>query len=833
MPSKKSGTGGRKPESSGRQGMNNSNEEAQAASGGGEGYRHPAPVRRPYDPSSVWSDATNEQNRMAQELERRQTEAEARAYARHQQQGFGQGFGQGFAEQQGDWGVPGHYGPSGAAAAPRRKATAKKGPRRPQGFGSLPGGMPSMVNSGNESAASNNSQVTRGPDESVQEASQRKKSRSRKNSRPHGHGAMYAAPWQNMHGEPEFQMEAARHMALNDPEMRKTISMHHKAKYAHPTGNEPWHVGREENWGMGEIKLHRKAVSSLKETIKRPDLALLAALRADMIRGTAGVSNNAELGSIEPIKALDLAKIIMKQAGSVTRLTIRMADDATRLEGYTEYVAQLQTAREGQAWVTTQLSQGKHSKSGKHVAVAAQLENVKGFYKVQEELALANIRSLRETQAPTVGYDRIDRMFRDIALDINRAQTGYEEAVEGLGEYPGYRAMIDIVAAHTADEEDEGVRIPHITHKMEQLASLIIASTDLHRTERGTNFIKEKMFDVLAHFRLLIVQLEYRGESDYSSLSYINFEISQRMVTDLMSRSSSYRRTQVYESGILLAGGATIPIELLKAAGRTLKASTRTLARGVRNIRGNQQGINGLWEATKVLMKRACQPLFGALTNLVQDYFEDSPHTASLSMNMDEDVAPAQLELVVEDLRARIVERWPEKKREANQLAYSVQAEVAVCAELRSDITTEYESIPNNQGNMTNGDQMSLSSIMKRYERDVQTKLRNRRTIISSTRDELRVQDNQIGQYISEEAPVLTLAIEQPITEGIVEAVIDGSQEGTAFDLPMTPHGLNTPGEVRRDAENVLQHSLEELQADLRPAPSAPPLVNYNSNTSF
>ena len=817
-PPNRKGTGGRKPAPGGRQSMNE-----EAASGGGEHYRQP--VRQPYDPSSVWREATNEQNRLAQELEQRQTEAESRA----------------FAQAQGQWGVPGHYGPAaqpGGKGKPRRgqsgvpggSASSKKGARRPQGLGSLPSVMPSMENSGNES--SYNSDVTRANGETVEEATQRKRStRKQQKSKPHGHGAMYAAPWQNMHGDQEFQMEAARHMSRT-PEMKMAVNTHYKAKYAHPTGNESWHVGKEENWGMGEIKVHRKAISSLKETIKRPDLALLAALRADMIRGSSGVSNNVELGSIEPLKGLDLAKTLLKQAGSVTRLTVRMADDATRLEGFTEYVAQLQTAREGQAWVSTQLGEGKQSKSGKHVAVAAQLENIKAFYKVQEELALANIRSLRETQAPTVGYDRIDRMFRDIALDINRAQTAYEEAIEVLDKYPGYREMIDIIAAHTADEEDDGVRIPNISRKMNQLASLIIASDGLHPTERGTNFIKEKMFDALAHFKLLILYLEYGGEPDYSSLSYINFELSQTMVNDLMRRSSTYRRVNVYESGILLAGGAAIPIELLKSVGRALKASTRTLGRGVRNIRGNEGGINGIWEATKVLMKRACQPLFGALTNLVQDYFEDSPYSEALSMNMEEDVEPAQIEAVVEDLRQSIVARFPEKQREANQIAYRVQGELAICSEIRENINTEYESMTN-QGNENNTDQMSLSSIMKHFDRDVKTKLRNRRSMMDSTRDELREQGVQTHRFISEEAPLFASLIEQPIPESVAEAVIDGSQEGSTFNLPMTPHGLNDYTQVQQDAENVLQHSLEELQEQLRPAPSAPPLVNYNSNTSF
>jgi hypothetical protein len=203
---------------------------------------------------------------------------------------------------------------------------------------------------------------------------------------------------------------------------------------------------------------------------------------------------------------------------------------------------------------------------------------------------------------------------------------------------------------------------------------------------------------------------------------------------------------------------------------------------------------------------------------------------------MEEDVEPAQIEAVVEDLRQSIISRFPEKKREATQIANRVQGELAICSGLREDINTEYESMTN-QVNENNTDQMSLSSIMKHFDRDVGTKLRNRKIILASTRDELREQGLQTHRYIAEEAAVFASLVEQPIPEGVVEAVIDSSQEGSAFNLPMTPHGLNDPTQVQQDAENVLQHSLEDLQEQLRPAPSAPPypqsLVNYNSNTSF
>ena len=503
--SKKSGSGG------GTRGMSNNNstnEEAEAASGGGP--------RRAYDPSNSFR-PFHEQ--YPSQYPGAPPQGFAFGSAAAQPQGFA--FGSAAAQPQGfgfvssQWGVPGHYGPGGAAAAPRKV----KGPRRPQGLGSLPSMLVRMSESSN-SAESNNSQITRANGESVELAQQRKRSARRRGKGkisaesnrfvvPPGGGGMYdpTASWRHFPRTEEIQRSAMHHMQRTDDRMTAAINNHHRAKYAHPTGAESWHVGREEDWGMGQVELHRKAVSSLKETFKRPDLSLLAALRADIIKETSGVANNMELGSVDPVKALEVAKTLIKHNGSVTRLHIDMADDSTRLEGFLEYVAQLHTAREGQAWIRAQLDAGQKSKSGKHVIVASQLQKIKSFYNVKEELALVNIRSLRETQAPTIGYDRIDRMFRDIALDIFRAQRAYRENIEGLDRYPGYREMIDTIVAVSADDEDEGVHIPRLIKKLDQLASLIIATRDLHMTERGNRYIKEKMFDVLANLFIKEIKL--------------------------------------------------------------------------------------------------------------------------------------------------------------------------------------------------------------------------------------------------------------------------------------------------------------------------------------
>lgn len=826
--SRKYGSGGGRKPGGGRSSMSNSNsnsEEEGPAAGGGEAFRIPGPAREPYDPSQVWREHTNE-------LERRQRETDIR-----EQRAFEQAQQQAYARQQGysAFGVSGHYGPgSGAAAA--EPARPKKGPgggkkgpgggkKGPGGSKKGPGGgkkptlftgVAGLPSNSSSSSSSNNSNVTIGPNETLEYAQERAKAKKKQT------GTMYNAPWSKFPKEGAFQNNAARAYGMT-PKHKEEAEKRYTAKYAHPKGNESWHMEKEANWGMGQVKIHRKAVSKLNETIKSPNLALLAALTSDLIRQTGGVSNNTELGSVSPVKTLALAKSILKSKASKQRLTIDMADDATRLEGFTEFVAQLHTAREGQAWVMAQLQHGKQSKSGKHVIVAAQLENIKSFYKVQEELALANIRSLKETQAPTIGYDRIDRFFRDIALDINRAQNAYEEAVESLASYPGYSEMIDAVVQASADGEDEGVNIPNLIRKLYQLSSLILATNDLHMTARGSHYIKEKMFDVLSHFRLLLLRLEYKGEEDYKSLEYIDFEPSNSILRDVLRASSSYRRTAVYESNILYAGGFVTPIELLKSVGRTLKASTRSMARGIRSIRGRQVGVNDMWDLTRTIMKRACQPLFGALSSLAQDYFEDSPHTDSLSMDMDHDIEPRQIDEVVEDLRGMIVQRWPKKTAIANRVAREVQAEVLQCTDLRRSIDEQAAIEPVND---EQGGEASIANIMRQFEQTVQQKLRNKRAILASARAELRQQDTRFDE-------ALVLGIETPITEAASKAVEDGTQTESVYELPMSKSNLNNNTQVEQESNTEIEELIDEIRTDLNnPSPSAPPKGNLNSNSN-
>ena len=247
------------------------------------------------------------------------------------------------------------------------------------------------------------------------------------------------------------------------------------------------------------------------------------------------------------------------------------------------------------------------------------------------------------------------------------------------------------------------------------------------------------------------------------------------------------------------------------------------MARGIRSIRGRQVGVNDMWDLTRTILKRACQPLFGALSSLAQDYFEDSPHTDSLSMDMDHDIQPRQIDEVVEDLRGMIVQRWPKKAALANKVAREVQSEVLQCTDLRRSIDEQaaIESVNDDAGG-----EGSISNIMRQFEQTVQQKLRNKRGILASARAELRDQSTQFEG-------ALVLGIETPITGAVSKAVEDESQKESVYELPMSESNLDNATQVEQESNTQIEELIDEIRRELNsPAQAAPQKSNSNSNSN-
>jgi hypothetical protein len=136
------------------------------------------------------------------------------------------------------------------------------------------------------------------------------------------------------------------------------------------------------------------------------------------------------------------------------------------------------------------------------------------------------------------------------------------------------------------------------------------------------------------------------------------------------------------------------------------------------------------------------------------------------------------------------------------------------------------------QVNDDEGGEGSLTSIMGHFEMTVQQKLRNRKAMLASVREELHVQTALMREIVDGE-PVLGFAIDQPISEEVAVSVEDDSQGGTSEVLAMSPNNLNDAAEVKENSEAALAYSIDEIEVQLSQVePSAPPngLVNYNSN---
>jgi hypothetical protein len=317
------------------------------------------------------------------------------------------------------------YQNQGAAAAPRKskKNQPKKSYTR---FSELPSS--GKVNLSNSNT---NNEPTQMQNESSAAVRSRKKkaASSREKGERYGHGAKMenarpgtlfdpSGPWAYMPKTKVLGQAALEHFAntYGQPEIARQKRRNYAKKYRHPTGANAWLVSSETGWGPEQATLHKKAISSLKNTMRDPDVALLTAIRADLIHSTRGVPNNVEMGTVVPRQTLAFAKSVVKHKGSITKLNVDLSDDSARLENFELYCVQLTTAREGQAWVAAQLDKGTTSKSGKHVRVYHNLTSIDEFYRCQEAIAEANIRALKETQLEGLGYDRIDRFIYNIAF---------------------------------------------------------------------------------------------------------------------------------------------------------------------------------------------------------------------------------------------------------------------------------------------------------------------------------------------------------------------------------------------------------------------------------
>lgn len=610
-----------------------------------------------------------------------------------------------------------------------------------------------------------------------------------------------AGPWARMQRNQPFldRVTAVERLRKSNPTAARALNRDLTKRYAFPKGDEDWLLRTNTNWGPEQVEQHSAAVASLKSTLRNTDLTLLASVRGDILHTTHGVSANVELGTIRPRQTLEMAKSFVKQRGSIAELTVNMADDSVRLTEFEQFTAQLSVSREGLTWIRGQLAHGTSSKTGTHYYTAVQLDNISKFYQTQEVLALSNIRSLRASQLSGVGYDRIDRWLHNLALDIVRVEQAYENIMGQIGEeYPGYETMMEAIEQATANEYEAGVKVENFAHRIYEVASLIIATNDLHYTAAGNDYIKEKMFDLLAHLRVLVLHLEYKGSDEYACLHLLDLDESHKIVEDLTNRNATFRRT-LYESSVMYASGTAGSIELLKMAGRSVKVATRTLANVGRFATGNGASVNEAWEGTKTLLKKASQPIVSSLVSFFKDYFQDEPDDAAALDEDDEtDIDPEQLQAIVEKIRARAVEEYPRRTAQINGIAAGLDEGIAECGMIRGGLE-EAAAIGDTRDE-------TMDDIMERFQQDVLTKKANKKQLQALARAELTKADTELQAESAKNGGILQLTSENAISAEAATIMNNAAEEGGIIDLPMSGVNLSDRGAVRANAEASINY---------------------------
>ena len=711
-----------------------------------------------------------------------------------------------------------------------QKARLKKFQQSVPGrFEDLPVNFPIATEASNTESNSNNATQVEGeaPAQVRRRAAGKKKTAKQKGER-YGHavprrdakvGSMQDpnGPWRYFPQQGQLPQAAMQNVVnTRDPAIYRLKRREHKKKFAHPTGREDWFYTTESGWGGEQTRLHVHAVSQLKRTLAKPDIAILSALRYDMIHSTRGITNNVAMGEILPKHALSLSKSVVKHKGCVTKLHMDLADDAARLHGFEDFCAQLTTAKEGQHWIHAQLNSARPSKSGKHVRVGKNLQTIEEFYIANEGSAELNIRALKETKIEGVGYDRIDRFMHNLALDLHRAVRAYDQICDQVG-YPGYEEMMEAISQATSDEDGEGgVWLPGLDDKIYRLASLIIATHQLHFTDAGNAFIKEKMFDILGNFKLILTELCYKNEQNYESLQYIDFRSCYRMLNDLTHTSVSYRRT-VYEANLIFSAGSAAPIEMLKMAHRTFKASTRGLANVVRAIRGNRVSLRTLWEAPAAIFRRALDPMFAALTSIRTDYFEDSPEDEALVHDPEAHVNSVKMTEVLSTLRRTLHQQYSEdedKQHAVGAVCDGIEEGIQECAEAEDEINDANDAVNDEEVIDEDG---SIAAAIKHFQDSVQEKLKkkNREHLKASARRELEEASQDMAVLCeNDEDGSIDLVAEKRMSPEAIEQVQQLSQD-SEHDLPLSDASLDDREQLRRVAEEEISVQIRDIRATL------------------
>ena len=383
------------------------------------------------------------------------------------------------------------------------------------------------------------------------------------------------------------------------------------------------------SWSNKTMDKHLRSLGTLDSLLKTDD-CILVSLRGEVLRDTRGVLNGVAFDSIEASDTLTVIKSMLKES-SIKEGREFHTDIGQQHDVWANCISQASVARRSYDVATRELAAGGTDRR-QMLKLQQDIKFFRGIYEENMEL----IESLTETEMGSVEFTRVDRLFQELALDIDNACMTVRD-LEGDGTIDWVQRRKAVKRLHQLDINDFNKRI-------KSLAFLIKELGDLHYTKAGAEYIKETMFNYLAILKLYTVKLHWGGEEQYSFLEYIQTDSRYSgLIEELCSANKSFRRL-IYEKRILLAGGWAIPIELVKLSARVLQGTFKGSYHAVQYLKHNYRGLSRVLENRREILNTALRPIAHAFRYLQGRLLE--PETLA---NMDPELGPDE-EISVHEL---------------------------------------------------------------------------------------------------------------------------------------------------------------------------------------
>jgi hypothetical protein len=340
-------------------------------------------------------------------------------------------------------------------------------------------------------------------------------------------------------------------------------------------------------------RMGKARIDSKPNVLSYPEC--LAHVRLEVITASSGVYTRLLEDTVHPHGSVDIIKGLLKELSTNRAATYR-EELLAQSSQFERNLALCIEAQSGYSKATVELDRLKtmNVKPGelKRREVEIKLKNEREMYEGVYQSASVELAVIGEMSSYSVSFVKLDELFKELVEQLDNSCRWIETLERDSGivltrkerreavfrEFSPHKDEIEVGRPVQFESFSNHYDIESFKDKIEELAYLVSLATDLKEWPAGTEFVKDRMYGILAILTTYNLKLQYEGQRGYSFLRYVQTKTAyNRLIQQILKTAPSIRES-IYDEGIVMVGGKTSLLEGAKCALRLLKRTTKAAA---------------------------------------------------------------------------------------------------------------------------------------------------------------------------------------------------------------------------------------------------------------